>query len=365
MTRAARGMVDLGALRANLRAAHEAAAGSRVMAVIKADGYGHGLIAVAGALADRADAFAVTDLAEAQALRNAGFRHRILLLEGPFAREELEPAAASNLELVIHAQWQIEALASAELPSPVTAWLKVDSGMHRLGFPPDAVQDVWRRLTEAAGVRPDVGFLTHLACADDRDDPMTTRQLEAFEQACAGLPGPRSAANSAGVLGWPASHYDWVRPGIMLYGATPFIDRREGDPDLDPAMALEGQVVAVRHLQAGDRIGYGATWQCPEAMPVGVVSIGYGDGYPRHAPTGTPVEVGGHRVQLLGRVSMDMVAVDLRGLAGAVGEGEHARLWGGLVRAEEVAEASGTIAYELFCRIPPRARRCYIDRDAG
>lgn len=363
MTRAARASVDLGALRANLRTARDAAGPSRVMAVIKSDGYGHGLTAVAHALADEADAFAVTDLAEATALREAGIRQRIVLLQGPFGSEEIHDAAARNLELVIHTQWQVEALARAELSHPVTAWIKVDTGMHRLGFPPAAVPDVWRRLTEAASVRPDIGFMTHLACADDRDDPMTPRQLRAFEDACAGLPGPRSAANSAGLLGWPESRYEWVRPGIMLYGASPFIDERPDDPELAPAMALEGQVVAVRRLSAGDPIGYGATWACPEDMPIGVVSVGYGDGYPRHAPTGTPVEVAGHRTQLLGRVSMDMIAVDLRGLEDAVGEGQPACLWGGAVRAEEVAAASGTIPYELFCRTPPRPQRIYSGAD--
>ncbi len=360
-SRGAQATVDLGALRANLRAAREAAPRQRVMAVVKSDGYGHGLVAVARALAGQADAFAVTDLAEAEALRGAGLRQRIVLLQGPFTGEDLERAAAEDLEPVIHAPWQVEALAAARLADPLTAWLKVDSGMHRLGLPPEAVPEAWRRLAGAPSVRPEIGLLTHLACADDRDDPATRRQLEAFDAACAGLPGPRSAANSAGVLGWPGSHYDWVRPGIMLYGASPFTAARESDPPLRPAMALEGQVVAVRHLRAGDPVGYGAAWSCPEDMRVGVVSMGYGDGYPRHAPSGTPVAVAGQRTQLVGRISMDMLAVDLRGLEG-VGEGAPAVLWGDAVRAEEVADACGTIAYELFCRTPPRPQRRYVDR---
>ncbi|MFW6380022.1 MAG: alanine racemase [Halorhodospira sp.] len=360
MSRGAQTTVDLGALRANLRSARKAAPRSRVMAVIKSDGYGHGLTAVAAALAGQVEAFAVTDLEEAEALRAAGQRERIVLLQGPFAGADLERAAAGDLELVVHAPWQVEALAAARLAAPVTAWVKVDSGMHRLGFPPEQVPTAWRRLTEAPSVRADVGFLTHLACADDRRDAMTRRQLAIFEAACADLPGPRSAANSAGVLGWPESHYDWVRPGIMLYGASPFVDDGGERPPLHPVMALQGQVVAVRHLHAGDPVGYGATWVCPEDMPVGVISLGYGDGYPRHAPSGTPVEVAGQRTGLVGRISMDLLAVDLRGLEG-VREGDPAVLWGGAVRAEEVASACGTIAYELFCRTPPRPRRCYID----
>ncbi len=365
MSRGARATVDLAALRANLRAAREAAGEQRrIMAVVKSDGYGHGLVRVAGALAPGADAFAVTDLAEAMALRSAGLRHPVVLLQGPFSTEELAPAAEQGLELVIHSAWQVEALAAARLPEPVGVWLKVDTGMHRLGFPPEAVADTWRRLAEAPSVRSEVGFLTHLACADDREDPMTERQLATFDAACAGLPGPRSAANSAGLLGWPASRYDWVRPGIMLYGASPFSDGRRGHAPLRPAMALEGQLVAINRHAAGEPVGYGATWRCPEAMPVGVVSIGYGDGYPRHAPSGTPVQMAGQRTQVVGRVSMDMVAVDLRGLTG-VEIGAPALLWGEGVPPEEVAAAAGTIAYELFCRVPPRPGRRYTDSEAG
>ncbi len=364
MSRGAEARIDLGALRANLSAARAAAPRSRVMAVVKSDGYGHGLVPVAGALAESADAFAVTDFSEAEALRAAGLRHRIVLLQGPYTVEDLHRAAAGNLELVIHSQWQVAALVENRLPSPVTVWIKVDSGMHRLGFEPESVQSVWRQLTETSSVRADIGFLTHLACADDRDDSATRRQLEVFEAACGGLPGPRSAANSAGVLGWPASHYEWVRPGVMLYGASPFVDGHAG-PDLQPAMALEGRVVAVRHLRAGDPVGYGATWRCPVDMPVGIVSLGYGDGYPRHAPSGTPVEVAEVRVPLVGRISMDMLAVDLRGLSVSVREGDQAVAWGGKVRPEEVAKAAGTIAYELFCRTPPRPQRRYVEPGGG
>lgn len=361
MSREVRAIVDLDALRDNLRVARALAGDSRIMAVIKSDGYGHGLLQVGKALGDAVDAFAVTDIDEAMALRRAGFEQRIILLQGPFQAAEIPLAAAENLDLVVHSNWQIEALEQAQLSAPLRLWLKVDSGMHRLGFQVAEVESVWRRLTalpERTAI-PEVGFLTHLACADDRDSVMTYRQLEAFEDVCRGLGGPLSAANSAGLLGWPESRFDWVRPGIMLYGASPFCDRQPMDFALRPAMRLEGRLIAVKWIAAGQPVGYGATWYCPEDMPVGVVSVGYGDGYPRHAPCGTPVEVGGCRASLIGRVSMDMLAIDLRGCHRQPAPGEPVVLWGEQPCPEAVAEAAGTITYELFCRIPARVRRDY------
>ncbi len=359
MSRRVWATVNLSALRDNARTARAAAPRSRIMAVVKSDAYGHGMVPAATALAPETDAFAVTCVEEAAVLREAGFRQPIVLLEGPFAAEDLESAAALGLEPVLHTEWQVEALARARLSAPVAPWIKVDTGMHRLGFPPEAVGEVWRRLHGAPSVQPQIGFMTHLACADDRADTATQRQLAVFDEACAGLPGPRSAANSAGVLGWPGGHFDWIRPGIMLYGASPFIDGRGGHQPLAPVMTLEGRLIAVNHYRAGDALGYGATWRCPEPMPVGVISVGYGDGYPRHAPSGTPVLVDGVRTALVGRVSMDMLCVDLRGHPG-VAVGAPATLWGDGLPAEEVAGAAGTISYELFCRTTPRARRRYV-----
>lgn len=362
MSRGMQALVSLDAIRDNLGVARAAAGDARVMAVVKSDGYGHGLVQVAKALGGGVDAFAVTDFDEALALREAGFEQRIVLLQGPFAAADIPRAAAENLELVVHAGWQLEALEQAHVSAPLRLWLKVDSGMHRLGFAVDEVAAVWRRINAlpAYTVEPEIGFMTHLACADDRDNPMTYRQLEAFEEACRCFGGPLSAANSAGLLGWPASHFDWVRPGIMLYGASPFSDRQPMDFSLRPAMTLQGRLVAVKHLSAGQVVGYGATWSCPQDMPIGVVSVGYGDGYPRHAPSGTPLEVGGNRSSLVGRISMDMLAIDLRGMSELPVPGDTVTLWGEQPRPESVAEAAGTISYELFCRAPPRARRVYI-----
>lgn len=362
MSRIARATVHLDALRHNLAVARETAPGARVMAVLKADAYGHGLLAAADALAG-ADGFAVSCLSEAVPLREAGHRQRVLLLEGFFDHAEIDAFAAHRLDPVIHTAWQVDALASHPPGRPLDVWLKVDSGMHRLGFAPEAVAAVHERLSALPGVAS-VRFMTHLARADDRADPYTATQCRALDRAVAGLAGERSIANSAATLGWPDARGDWVRPGIMLYGASPFID--DGPrPPLRPAMTLEARLIAVREQQAGDPVGYGGRFVCPETMPVGVVSIGYGDGYPRRAPDGTPVLVNGVRVPLAGRVSMDMITVDLRRVPDAR-EGDPVVLWGVPdLLAEEVAGHCQTISYELFCQLTGRVSFRYHGGDHG
>lgn len=359
MTRQARAEIDLGALRHNLGVARASAPGARVMAVVKANGYGHGLLPVAGAVAD-ADALAVTSLEEAVPLREAGFTQSIVLLEGLYQPDELEHAARLGLDLIVHSDWQIDVLERARLPQPIRCWLKVDSGMHRLGFPRERVRAAYERLQGCAAVLPELRFITHLASADDRTSDYTRFQLSAFASACEGLPGERSIANSAGLLAWPSTHGDWVRPGIMLYGASPFADALPEHPNLRPVMTLTSRIISVQHFQRGDRVGYAGTYACPEDMPVGVVAVGYGDGYPRHAPSGTPVLVGGERAALVGRVSMDMLCVDLRGL-GAVRIDTPVTLWGRGLPIEEIAQACGTISYELMCQITGRVHFDYHD----
>ncbi|WP_421621770.1 alanine racemase [Alkalilimnicola ehrlichii] len=353
--RPTRARIRLEALRHNYRLLRSSAPGARVMAVIKADGYGHGIDRVARTLAGEADCFAVSGVDEAIPIRATGATQPVVLLGGFFAAAEIPLHVREGFQPVVHSWWQVEALAAAGHHDPLDIWIKVDSGMHRLGFLPGEVAEVHRRLTALPNLRQ-IGFLTHLAEADDRDSPRTLEQLRVFDQACAGLPGPRSAANSAGTLGWPAAHYDWVRPGISLYGASPFIDQGRPRPDLRPVMTLESGLISVKRLPAGAPIGYGSTWRCPEAMPVGVVAIGYGDGYPRHAPSGTPVRVDGVESQLLGRVSMDLITVDLRPCPEAR-PGAPVVLWGDGLPAETIAERAGTIAYELYCQVTPRAPR--------
>ncbi len=364
MTRDTRAVIRLDALQHNLDMARKAAPGARVMAVVKANGYGHGLLRVARAMRC-ADAFAVTSLDEAIPLREAGFAHPILLLEGLFEPRELDAFSRYRLDMVVHSDWQLEVILGSRTPRPLSVWLKVDSGMHRLGFAPEAVPAVASRLQASRAVSKHIRFITHLACADDRDDTTTEAQVHAFDRATVGLAGERSIANSAGLLAWPETRGDWVRPGIMLYGASPFVDGRESPQPLRPVMTLGSRLVAINHFRKGDRIGYGGSWACPEDMPVGVVAIGYGDGYPRHAPSGTPVLVGGHRTQLVGRVSMDMICVDLRGIEPEVDVGEPVVLWGEGLPVEEVARWSGTISYELLCGLTGRVRFEEISSSGG
>lgn len=359
MTRITRATVDLSALRANLAKARATAPDSRVLAVLKADAYGHGLLEAAGALAD-ADGFAVSCLGEAQPLRRAGYRHRLVLLEGFFDGDEIGAFAADALDPVIHAHWQLDLLAAQPPSQPLDCWIKIDSGMHRLGFQPHELPAVHERLAGLPGVAS-IRFLTHLACADDRGDDTTEAQLRTFDDAVAAHDGERSVANSAATLGWPAAHADWVRPGIMLYGCSPFADSGEA-PELEPALTLEARLIAVQEHAAGARIGYGGSFVCPERMPVGIVSIGYGDGYPRRAPNGTPVLVNGHRCGLAGRVSMDMINIDLRQAPDAR-PGDRVVLWGTPeLRAEEIATYCHTISYELLCQLTNRVTFRYTEQ---
>lgn len=355
--RATRVELRLSALRHNLAVARRAVPDSRIMAAIKADGYGHGMARVAHAL-DEADTLAVASIGEAVALRAADVRTPIALLEGFFHADELALIQRLGVTTVVHHAEQLAMLEQATLAAPVHVWLKVDSGMHRLGFQPDHVHEAWARLGHIAGVKR-IGFLTHLANADDRNDPATPRQLQAFAEATAGLEGERSVANSAGVLGWPDSRADWARPGIMLYGVSPFVGRVGAQEGLEPVMTLRTELIAVNRVRHSQAVGYGGTFVCPEDMPVGVVAAGYGDGYPRHARTGTPVLVNGKRVPLIGRVSMDMLTVDLRTQPEAR-VGDPVVLWGDELPVEEVAECADTIAYTLLCGITPRVARVEI-----
>jgi alanine racemase len=351
--RTAIAQLDRQALQHNLQRARSCAPRSSVFAVIKAQGYGHGLTFCADTFADGCEGFAVASTGEGIALRDAGFsEHRICILNGPADADELRACAAHDLEPLIHQEWQAERLAAGDLPS-LRVWLKIDTGMGRLGVPCGAAADWHARLSSCPSVRSPVGLMTHMASADTRDDNYTERQWRRFEAAATGLGGPRSGANSACVLGWPATHADWVRPGIMLYGCSPFIEGAEDELDLIPAMTLTSRLIAINQLEAGAPVGYGRTWHCPASMPVGVVALGYGDGYPRHAASGTPVLVGGRRVPLVGRVSMDKITVDLRGAPEAA-VGDEVVLWGRGLPVEEVAAAAGTIGYELLTGIHGR-----------
>ncbi|MBE2294591.1 MAG: alanine racemase [Phycisphaerales bacterium] len=354
MSRATTARLDLGALVHNLQRVRAVAPGRRVAAAVKADGYGHGLVRVACAL--DADAFAVACIEEALILREAGINRRIVLLEGVFEAEELLACARHDLDIAIHHPEQLRMLELARLEQPLRVWLKIDSGMHRLGLEPDTLLTVRQRLHACPVVHTQIKLMSHLARADERDCDYTVQQLRIFETAAADFTGERSLANSAGILGWPDTHFDWVRPGIMLYGASPFVDSLAPDEDLRPVMSLQTRLIAIKRLRRGEPIGYGGTWTCPEDMDVGVAAVGYGDGYPRHAPSGTPVLINGRAAALIGRVSMDMITLDLRRHPEAR-IGDPVLLWGEGLPVEQIAQAAGTISYTLLCGVTARVRR--------
>ncbi len=351
MSRRTWAVIDLDALRHNLAKVRAHAPRARIMAAVKADAYGHGAVAVARAL-DTADALAVATLDEALQLRQAGIGRPLVLLGGVLGADELSVAVQQDLRLVVHDFHQLGLIERSTCAHAAAVWIKLDTGMHRLGFAPEALPELRRRLAALPELRVQ-GWMTHFACADEMDNPATERQIQTFRKMTAGLPGARSLANSAGVIGWSGAHADWVRPGIMLYGASPLAGRSAESLGLRPVMTLRSRVLSVRELPAGEPVGYGGCWITPERMRIGILAIGYGDGYPRHAPGGTPVMVGGQRTQVVGRVSMDLLAVDLRGCE-AVCEGDEAVLWGEGLPADEVAAAADTIAYELFCAVRRR-----------
>ncbi|MCD6061797.1 MAG: alanine racemase [Moraxellaceae bacterium] len=351
--------ISTAALHHNLRRVREAAPYSRVMAMVKADAYGHGARIVAETLAS-ADGFGVAILEEALALRAAGIRQPITVLEGVFTPAEMFEAVRQNLTLVIHQEEQVALLEQCKLSGPVNVWLKLDTGMHRLGLAPETAVSAFRRI-RSARITGELGLLTHFACADQLESPMTEKQLARFRAVQQVLTRngeltlPESMANSAGILAWPATHGTWVRPGIMLYGSSPFPDQTAESLGLRPVMTLTSKLIAVRPLKKGEPVGYGASWVADRDTRIGVVGIGYGDGYPRHAPHGTPVLIEGRRVPLVGRVSMDMLTVDLGSVPAQVGD--TCVLWGEGLPADEVATRAGTISYELFCKVTARVRR--------
>jgi len=348
MSRPIQARIDLSALQNNLRVARRLAS-SRIMAVIKANAYGHGLLRAAEALAE-AEGFALLDVRDAVALREAGFSQAILLLEGFFTADELPLLAEYELSTVIHSAQQLSMLDAYPRRNTLPVWLKINTGMNRLGFAPEQVPAVMEKLKSHPAVR-DVTLMTHFSHADEPEG--VAEQLERFRGLTAAYRVPRSLANSAALLRYPATHSEWVRPGIMLYGASPFADTSAQQLGLRPVMTLSSEIISVRELKAGDRVGYAGLFRADKTMRIGTVACGYADGYPRHAPTGTPILVNGQRTRTLGRVSMDMLGVDLSELPGA-DVGGRVILWGAGLPVEEVAGAAGTISYELMCALTAR-----------
>lgn len=351
--------IDSAALAHNLGVVREYCPGSRVMAVVKADAYGHRLEYCLPAL-DGADMLAVAALEEARAVRALGNRQPILMLEGFADAADLPEIRRLGLEVVVHEPRQLRALEQAapeHVPAP-RVWLKLDSGMHRLGFPCGDAPELHARLMALPGIQ-EVNLMTHFACADDPANPMTAAQMRRFEAATGGLSGERTLANSAGLLAWPESRRDWVRAGIVLYGISPLAERAGPDLGLKPVMSLETVLIAVNAVPAGEAVGYGARCVVERDSRIGIAAIGYGDGYPRNMPDGTPVLIKGHEAPLAGAVSMDMIAVDLTDHPDAH-TGDPVVLWGRDLPVERIAGLAGTIPYELVCRI---TRRVHFSRD--
>jgi alanine racemase len=352
VTRLIRARINRSALRANLELIRTHAPGSLVMAVVKANAYGHGLVPSAHALA-QADAFAVARLEEAAALRDSGLTGRIVLLEGVLDAVQLDEAERLGLELVVHQAQQIALLEAWRGGPRPAVWLKVDTGMNRLGFRPEEFRQAWERLSALQPAVRALRVLTHLAGADEADGHSIAAQLARLRPLLVGLRTELSIANSAAILRAPATHADWVRPGLALYGVSPFGERRGADFGLQAAMSLQSTVIALRRVPTGERVGYGGIWRAQRDSRVAIVAAGYGDGLPRSLPNGAPVMIGAHRATLAGRVSMDMIAVDITDLP-AVNLGDPVELWGERLPVEEVAAAAGTTAYELVCAVSQR-----------
>ncbi|WP_220460964.1 MULTISPECIES: alanine racemase [unclassified Colwellia] len=344
-------IIDLDALSDNYQLIQSLSPKAKILAVLKANSYGHGLELIAKALPN-ADAFGVARIDEALALRAAGIVKPIVLLEGFFAKEDIDILAASNLQTIVHNEQQLAAILDAKLDAPLKVWLKIDTGMHRLGINPEQLAHFYQALSQSKNVQQPIVLMSHLGCADDKNNLATAKQISLFDQLSADLPLEKSLANSAGVLLWPESHYQWIRPGLLLYGVSPLAADSYID-GIAPVMTLQSSLISVREIAAGSAVGYGGAWVSESNTIIGVVAIGYGDGYPRHAPNGTPVLINGRRVPLIGRVTMDMITVDL-GAQSQDSVGDIATLWGKGLAVEEVAEFATTIPYELLCNITRR-----------
>jgi len=359
MIPAAYAVLNVAAASHNLQKVREYAPHAKIMAVIKANAYGHGVLRLAGALSD-VDGFAVARVDEGVRLRRAGTQKRIAVLEGFTCAEELDELIAHGLDALVHSFAQLAIFEAYTERDKIAVWLKLDTGMNRLGFKPAELQAVYARLMQCSMIKQPINLMTHLANADAKHDTMTLKQLALFNDTLATLPldagNERSIANSAGILAWSQAITDWVRPGIMLYGISPFAESTGAELGLKPIMSLHSRLIAVKPIVKGDTVGYGGGWLCEQDTMLGVVAIGYADGYPRYARVGTPVLVNGQRVPLIGRVSMDMITVDL-GSQPTAKAGDAVTLWGEDLPVEEIALCANTIPYTLVCGVTQRVRQ--------
>ena len=353
MIRTTYAVIHLDAIAHNVAQVRLAAPKAKIMAVIKANAYGHGLQRVAHALEPYVEGFAVARVQEGVRLRKSNIKQRIVVLEGFTQSQELHDLHHYQLEPSIHSAHQLAILHSQTATDLLAVWVKLDTGMNRLGFKPHEISSVYEQLNCCAAVKKPLNFMTHFANADDKNDPKTLAQINIFNELTAEYSGEKSMANSAGILAWEAAQTDWVRAGIMLYGISPFTDITGTQLGLKPLMSLHSRIIAVRDVDAGETVGYSGLWTSPNATKIGVIAIGYGDGYPRYAKNGTPVLINGVLVPLVGRVSMDMITVDL-GLHSTAQAGDNVTLWGDGLPIEKIAHYSDTIPYTLVCGVTPR-----------
>ncbi len=356
MSRAAIAVLSTENLLHNLKVLKSYAPSSNIIAMIKANAYGHGLRSVALRIERDVESLGVASIDEALALRKVGIKIPLTLMEGVFEPDEYLIAACQKFHVVLHDFTQLEWLKSnAYLPAPLRLWIKIDTGMGRLGFTPDQARSVYKELSTHPGIQQPIGLMSHFACAEEITHPLNDQQIKVFEETIHDLEGPKSFANSAALLHFPTTHYDYVRPGLTLYGVSPIADRTASSLNLKPVMTLQTRLISIRQLPKNSTLGYGGRFKCPEDMPIGVIAVGYGDGYPRSAADGTPILVNGIRCQLVGRVSMDMATIDLRACPNAK-VGDAVTLWGEGLPVEEVASHTAHSPYDVLCGVQSRVK---------
>jgi alanine racemase len=343
----------------NYRIINNFAPNSKVISVLKANAYGHGLLEMARTLTE-SDAFGVARIEEALELRAGGIVKPIVLLEGFFEQSDIEILVTNNIQTVIHSLHQLAMLEQTPLAGQLKVWLKIDTGMNRLGITKEQFEEAYQRLQQVSYVVQPINFMSHFACADDLSNPFTNVQAQQFFQLVDGYQGELTLANSAAILAWPQTHVDWIRPGLLLYGCSAVNNRSAKEYGLRAAMTLSSSVIAIKPIFQGQKVGYGSTWQAPNDTELAVIAIGYGDGYPRHAKAGTPVLINGKRYPIVGRVSMDMITVDL-GLGHQVNCGDSVILWGEDLPADEIAKWADTISYELLLQLTSRVSILFED----
>lgn len=354
----AQAVIDLSALQHNYQTLKTRCKGKPVTAVIKGDAYGYDAIQVATALSS-ADKFAVSRIEEAIELRDAGIRQPILLLEGCFCVQDMILAAQTGCETVIHNQQQLDDLCSVQLDTPLKTWVKIDTGMHRIGFSEQEFVTTMSKLAKCSNVLGEIGMVSHLSCADELDSASTRKQIDLFLKLTAPYKGDKTLANSAAILCWDSAHFDVVRAGISLYGISPFAQTTGSDYGLKPVMSMQSKLLSVRQHRAQQPVGYNERWFAQQDTKIGVVAMGYGDGYPRSAPNGTPVWINGRLVPIVGTISMDMITIDL-GKEAQDQVGDKVEFWGNEVPIELVAEKAGTIPYELTIKLTKRVNKTFI-----